>query len=152
MISIIIQITISILISITISMMISIMISSMISVMISIMISRIISIMIPRMITIPGWGCAGWGCLGGRRTSMLSKHNFRSTHDLLFVRQIKQQGRTSGLPKHDFRKSCATSTHGCAGLQWGKLGENNLGDFCFPLIFSCIFWGFWGLYYSKMAN
>ena len=39
------------------------------------------------------------------------------------------------------------------GLQWGEMGQNNLGDFwCFFLIRSCIFWGFWGLYYSKMAN
>ena len=30
--------------------------------------------------------------------------------------------------------------------------QNNLGTFCFSLIFHGIFWGLWGLYYSKMAN
>ena len=38
------------------------------------------------------------------------------------------------------------------GLQWGEIGENNLCDFClFPNILLYV-WGFWGLYYSKMAN
>ena len=38
------------------------------------------------------------------------------------------------------------------GLYRGSMGENNLGDVCFFLLFDCIFVFFLGLYYSKMAN
>ena len=33
------------------------------------------------------------------------------------------------------------------GLQWGEMGENNLGDF-----FQNVFWVLWGFNYFKMAN
>ena len=36
------------------------------------------------------------------------------------------------------------------GPKTGSIGGHNLGDFCFSN-FHSIFWGFWVLYYSKMA-
>ena len=40
-----------------------------------------------------------------------------------------------------------------ADAKQGSIGENKLGDCSFFfLIFYSIFLGFWGLYYSKMAN
>ena len=38
------------------------------------------------------------------------------------------------------------------GLQWGEMGDNSLSDLGLFLNFVLYFRGFWGSYYSQMAN
>ena len=61
-------------------------------------------------------------------------------------------GRTWGAWGHKKEHFGVQAYRGPIGAYRGHIGENNLGGFCFFLIFYFMFGVFLGLNHSKMAN